>query len=193
MSQSSQVLQRIVRESTEVIGQLTALAPQVDAASRALLDCFANGGKLLTCGNGGSAADAAHMTTEFVCRFVEDRPGYPAICLNVHGGDMTAITNDYTYDRIFARQVEAYGKPGDVLIGFSTSGNSASVIKAIETANQRGLTSIAMLGRDGGVMKGMAAIELLVDNDVTARIQEAHQVLVHVICETVDAELVRRG
>jgi phosphoheptose isomerase len=193
MSQSSQVLQRIVRESTEVIGQLTALAPQVDAASRALLDCFANGGKLLTCGNGGSAADAAHMTTEFVCRFVEDRPGYPAICLNVHGGDMTAITNDYTYDRIFARQVEAYGKPGDVLIGFSTSGNSASVIRAIETANQRGLTSIAMLGRDGGAMKGMATIELLVDNDVTARIQEAHQVLVHVICEMVDAELVKRG
>jgi len=193
MPDTANNFQRMVRESAETIAGLANLASPVEKAADALTAAFLAGGKLLTCGNGGSAADAAHMTTEFVCRFVEDRPGYPAICLNSHGGDLTAIANDYTYDEVFARQVQAFGQKGDVLIGLSTSGDSASVRRAIETGNQRGLTTIAMLGRDGGAMKGLAEVELIVPSDVTARIQEAHQVLIHAICEIVDAELVRRG
>jgi len=193
MTDNRTTIDRLIRESAETIGRLADLTPRVERAAEALLKTLLGGGKLLACGNGGSAADAAHITTEFVCRFVEDRPGYPAICLNAHGGDMTAVANDYTYDEVFARQVQAFGRGGDVLIGLSTSGNSASVKRAIETGNQRGLTTIAMLGRDGGAMKGLAEVELIVPSDVTARIQEAHQVLIHAICEIVDAELVRRG
>jgi D-sedoheptulose 7-phosphate isomerase len=171
---------------------LDALRPLAEPTRRAadlIADALTTGGKLLACGNGGSATEAAHLTTEFVVRYVDHRPAYPAIALTAHGGDLTAIVNDYGYDPTFARQVEAFGRPGDVLIALSTSGRSRNVRLALETARERGVKTIAMLGRDGGDTLGLADLDLLVPHDVTARIQEAHLLLIHTICDLVEPRL----
>jgi D-sedoheptulose 7-phosphate isomerase len=144
------------------------------------------GNKLLVCGNGGSAADAAHFATELVVRFAKDRRAYPAICLSGDGGLLTAAGNDYGFDEVFARQVAAFGIPGDVLISLTTSGNSKNVKRALEEAKMLKLKTIAFLGRDGGSTIGIADVDLLVRSDSTARIQEAHQLLLHVLCETIE-------
>jgi D-sedoheptulose 7-phosphate isomerase len=151
--------------------------------------CLRAGNKLLVCGNGGSATDAAHFATEFVVRFVKDRRAYPAICLASDGGLLTAAGNDYGFDEIFARQVAAIGVQGDVLICLTTSGKSKNVLRALEEAKVRKLKTIAFLGRDGGSTIGMADVDLLVCSDSTARIQEAHQLLLHVLCETIESRL----
>ncbi len=144
------------------------------------------GRKLLACGNGGSAADASHLTTEFVCRFNRDRRAYPAISLAAHGGDLTAIGNDYAFEDIFARQVQAFGISGDVLAAFSTSGNSENIRRALVAAKASGVNTIAFLGRDGGCARDLADIELVVAGTITARIQEGHKFLLHTICEMVE-------
>ena len=169
------------------------MEPQVDAAAKAISRSLLSGGKLLACGNGGSAADASHLTTEFVCRFVKDRRPYPAVSLATHGGDLTAIGNDYGFDDIFSRQVEAFGLKGDVLCAFTTSGQSNNVRNALLAAKKCGVTSIAFLGRDGGPCTGLADIELLVPATVTARIQEGHKLLLHTICEMVEVDLQAAG
>ncbi len=151
--------------------------------------CLRAGNKLLVCGNGGSATDAAHFATEFVVRFVKNRRAYPAICLASDGGLLTAAGNDYGFDEIFARQVAAIGVQGDVLICLTTSGKSKNVLRALEEAKARKLKTIAFLGRDGGSTIGMADVDLLVCSDSTARIQEAHQLLLHVLCETIESRL----
>jgi phosphoheptose isomerase len=153
--------------------------------------CLTNGNKMLVCGNGGSAADAAHFATEFVVRFAKDRRAYPAICLTSDGGLLTAAGNDYGFDEIFARQVAAFGLEGDVLIVLTTSGKSKNVRRALEEAKSRKLQTIAFLGRDGGSTIGLADVDLLVASDSTARIQEAHQLLLHVLCEICETRLSR--
>jgi D-sedoheptulose 7-phosphate isomerase len=151
--------------------------------------CLKSGGKLLLCGNGGSAADSAHIATEFTCRFMGDRRPYPAISLTADGGLLTAIGNDYAFQDIFSRQVRAYGRPGDVLIALSSSGKSRNVLSAIEEARRAGLKTIVFLGKAGGFTKGAADIEILVPGTVTARIQEAHKFLLHALCELVEPDL----
>jgi D-sedoheptulose 7-phosphate isomerase len=151
--------------------------------------CLRAENKLLVCGNGGSAADAAHFATELVVRFVKDRRAYPAICLASDGVLLTAAANDYGFDEIFARQVAAIGVQGDVLICLTTSGKSKNVVRALEEAKARKLKTIALLGRDGGSTIDMADVDLLVRSDSTARIQEAHQLLLHVLCETIESRL----
>src|ERR1700760_4547941 len=131
-----------------------------------------SGHKLLACGNGGSAADASHLTTEFVARFDRERRPYPAISLATHGGDLTAIGNDYSYADVFARQVDAFGKAGDVLVAFTSSGNSDNIVRALNVAKQLKLTTISFLGKGGGKCLGLADIELLVPGKNTARVQE---------------------
>jgi len=163
-------------------------SPVVEAAGLVLAALQA-GGKLLFCGNGGSAADSSHIATEFTCRFQGDRRPYPAIGLAVDGGLLTAIGNDYAFQDIFARQVRAYGKPGDVLLALSTSGKSRNVLSAIEEARRLGVKTVALLGKGGGFTKGAADIEIVVPGTVTARIQEAHKFLLHVICEIVEPGL----
>ena len=138
---------------------------------------------MLACGNGGSAADAMHLTGEWVGRFVKDRKPYPAIALTADGTLLTCLGNDYSYENVFSRQVEALGSKGDVLIVFSSSGNSENLIKAVETAKEQELTTVAILGRDGGRIAGMAHHEIIVKGKATARIQEAHMLIVHLICE----------
>jgi phosphoheptose isomerase len=168
---------------------LAGLEAQVEAASAIIAEAFLSGHKLLACGNGGSAADASHPTTEFVARYDRERRAYPAILLASHGGDLTAIGNDYSFADLFARQVEAYGGPGDVLAVFTTTGNSENVFRALLAAKDQKLKTIAFLGRDGGDCAGLADVELLVAGKATARIQEGHKFLLHTICELVDEQL----
>ncbi len=168
-----------------------ALEGKIVEAAGLIERSLLNGGKLMLCGNGGSAADAAHIATEFVVRFKEDRKGYPAMALAVDGGMMTAVGNDYEFQDVFARQVQAFGKKGDVLVVISTSGKSRNLLDAVEEARRHEMTTIALLGRTGGFTKGAAELEIVVAGDETARIQEAQKFLLHVICEMVDAKLPR--
>ena len=138
---------------------------------------------------GGSGADSAHIATEFTCRFMGDRRPYPAISLTADGGLLTAISNDYSFQDIFSRQVRAYGRRGDVLIALSSSGMSRNLLFAVEEARRIGLTTIVFLGKGGGFTKGSADIEILVPGTITARIQEAHKFLLHVLCELVEPGL----
>lgn len=154
-----------------------------------VLESLTHGGKLLICGNGGSASDATHMATEFLCRFMGDRRPYPALSLTANGEFMTAMGNDYHFDEVFARQVWGLGAKGDVLICFTTSGKSKNVLRAIEEANKRNVQSICFLGRDGGFTKGQATMDILVPGNNTARIQEAHKFLFHVLCEMVEEKI----
>jgi phosphoheptose isomerase len=184
-----QVLRTNVAAATELLQRLPDLEAQVEAASAIIAEAFLSGHKLLACGNGGSAADASHLTTEFVARYERERRGYPAISLASHAGDLTAIGNDYSFADLFARQVQAYGKSDDVLAVFTTSGNSENIFRALVAAKQLKLKTIAFLGRDGGECAGMADVELSVGGRLTARIQEGHKFLLHTICELVDEQL----
>jgi D-sedoheptulose 7-phosphate isomerase len=175
--------------AASVLSEIAGLENQIAAASSLIATALLAGNKLLACGNGGSAADASHLTTEFVCRFMRDRRPYPAISLTAHGGDLTAIGNDYSFDDVFSRQVCAFGKPGDVLAAFTTSGKSENVRRALIAAKERGLKSIAFLGQDGGRCAGLADVTLLVANRTTARIQEGHKFVLHTICEMVELQL----
>jgi len=189
MSDFSSILNRAIDDSTRTLESLKSLEPQMAKAADLIEQCLRTGNKLLVCGNGGSAADAAHFATELVVRFAKDRRSYPAICLASDGGLLSAAGNDYGFDEIFARQVTAFGRPGDVLICLTTSGKSKNVVRALEEAKARKLKTIAFLGRDGGSTIGMADIDLLVRSDSTARIQEAHQLVLHVLCEVVESHL----
>ena len=185
------LLQRAIDDSVATLRGLTVLETQLDRAARMVSDCLKTGHKLLVCGNGGSASDATHLATELLCRFQEDRRPYPAISLTANGEYLTAVGNDYHFDDIFARQVWGLGRQGDVLIAFTTSGRSRNVLKALEEAKRRGLESVCFLGRDGGFTKGAATLDLLIPGTSTARIQEAHKLLFHVLCETVEQDLPR--
>jgi D-sedoheptulose 7-phosphate isomerase len=156
-------------------------------AGEAILTCLKNGGQLLTCGNGGSAADALHLAEELVGRYKVERRPLPAICLNADVTALTCIANDYGYDRIFSRQIEAFGRPGDVLVAFSTSGNSANALAALACAEPMGLVTILLSGKDGGAAKGTCDHEIIVPSDTTARIQEIHTLILHQWLEQIDA------
>lgn len=179
-------LQKSISGAIETLESLRALEEPLRRAADMVGTALSNGKKLLCCGNGGSGADAAHFATEFLCRFMGDRRPYPALCLASEGSLLTAIGNDYNFEELFARQVWGLALPGDVLAVFTTSGNSRNVVRALEEAKERGIQSIAFLGRDGGVTKGLATIDLLVPGTVTARIQEGHKLLLHALCEMVE-------
>ena len=191
MRNSSKILKRAIVAANQTLQSLFDLDAQVAKAADLIEESLRAGNKLLVCGNGGSAADASHFATEFVVRFTKDRPAYPAICLSGDGGLLTAAGNDYGFDEVFARQVAAFGLQGDVLICLTTSGKSRNVERALEEAKARKLKTIAFLGRDGGSTIGMADVDLLVRSDSTARIQEAHQLLLHVLCETIESRLAK--
>lgn len=189
MSDITNQLRDSIRTACGTFESLQELAEPIARAADAIVDCLCAGRKLLVCGNGGSAADGADFSAEFGCRFITDRRPYPALNLAQGGSLMSAIGNDYSFDEVFARQVAGVGQRGDVLVAITTSGNSKNILRALEEGKARGLTTVALLGRDGGAAKGLAEIELLVRSDTTARIQEAHKFLLHVICGIVDARL----
>jgi D-sedoheptulose 7-phosphate isomerase len=160
----------------------------VTLASAVIREAQAAGGKLLIFGNGGSAADAQHMAAELVNRFQRERDALAALALTTDTSLLTSIANDYSFDRVFVRQIEALGRAGDVALGITTSGASASVVSALEAARSRGLKTIALTGRDGGAAGRAADIHVNVPHESTARVQEVHLTLIHAICELVEAD-----
>ncbi len=173
----------------EAIRSSLALEARVVQAADLLRHALRSGRKLLACGNGGSAADASHLVAEVLIRFRDERRPYPAVSLNADGAVLTAGGNDYGYENVFARQIEGLGQAGDVLVAFSTSGNSPNVVSALKTARRIGVRTIAMLGRGGGQCAGLADVELCVTSSVTARIQEVHHFLLHALCEMIEVDL----
>ena len=161
----------------------------IGAAGRAMIEALAAGRTILVFGNGGSAADAQHFAAELVVRFERDRPGRSAIALTTDTSVLTAAGNDLGFERLFARQVEALGRAGDVALGITTSGTSPNVVRALETANARGMVTIALTGRDGGEAGTLARVHVNVPSDVTARIQEVHRTWIHAVCEWVEEDL----
>jgi len=169
-----------------------AIAESIAAAGRVMSDALLADGKILSCGNGGSAADAQHFSSELLNRFEMERPGLPAMALTTDASTVTSISNDYSYEEIFSKQVRALGKPGDVLLGISTSGNSENVIRAIDAAHERGMKVVAFSGRDGGRMADMFVegdVEIRVPATRTARIQEVHLLVIHCLCDLIDTTL----
>ncbi|MDB4139826.1 D-sedoheptulose 7-phosphate isomerase [Candidatus Thioglobus sp.] len=165
------------------------LAETIKKISQLLAHSLANGGTLFWCGNGGSAADSQHLAAELVGRFKKNRRALRSIALTTDTSVLTCVANDYSYDDIFARQVEALGRRGDVLIGISTSGNSENVLRAFKVAKQMGLKTIALLGKGGGYTIDLSDHALVIPSDSTARIQEAHILIGHILCELIEQEL----
>ncbi len=181
-----------IAESIEV--KKAALEKNLAAVEKtvgAIMTSFQSGGKVLLCGNGGSAADCQHIAAEFIGRFQKERSALPAIALTTDTSILTSLANDYSFDVVFSRQVEGLGKRGDVLVGITTSGNSLNVIKAVEQAKKMGIMTIAMSGRDGGKIAKIADISIVVPSAKTARIQETHIALAHAVCEVVEDELTK--
>jgi len=176
-----------VRESIELKRTFFAAeAGRIVAQAGDMAERLKRGGRILICGNGGSAADAQHFAAELSGRYVKERRALAGIALTVDTSALTAIGNDYGFDRVFSRQVEAIGRPGDLLVGISTSGNSANVILAVEAARALGMRTLGLLGRDGGRLKDLADDALVVPSKVTARIQEVHLMIYHFWCEVLD-------
>ena len=166
-----------------------ALTPSISAAAHAMVDCLKGGGKILACGNGGSASDSQHFAAELVGRFERERAELAAIALTTDSSILTAVANDYSFDEIFSKQVRALGKPGDILFAISTSGNSKNVVAAIDAAHLKGMHVVGMTGRGGGKMATLMKtgdVLLNVDSQVTTRIQETHLLILHCLCDAID-------
>ncbi len=170
----------------------SACAGTLNDAALKMARCIADGGKILVCGNGGSAADAQHMTGELLGRFLMERRSLPAVALTVDTSTLTAVGNDYGYDEVFARQVAGLGKPGDVLVAISTSGNSPNVLRAIEEARKAGMAVIGFTGKSGGKMAGACDCNLCVPSPKTPLIQEMHETCMHLCCQLIDHYLFTR-
>jgi D-sedoheptulose 7-phosphate isomerase len=168
---------------------LDACLSEIEQAGEICVDTYKNGGKILLCGNGGSAADCQHIAAELVGRFKTERRGLPAIALTTDTSIITAITNDYWYDYLFARQVEALGNEGDLLFGLSTSGNSVNVVRALEFAGSAGMKTIALTGRDGGKIRDLADVAILVPAQDPDRIQESHIMIGHILCDIIERKI----
>ena len=175
------------QETIAALQGLSALQPQIDQAAGLLLRALRAGRKIIACGNGGSAAEAQHLTTELVGRFFKNRRSLPAVALTADGTLVTCIGNDYGYDQVFSRQIEGLAQPGDVVVVLTSSGNSANILHALDTARKLGLDTIALLGRGGGQAKGKATVDLIVPGQSGAAAQECHLFLVHYFCAQIDA------
>jgi len=173
----------------ELFARLDALAPEVTRAAQRMSEALRAGGKLMFCGNGGSAADSQHLASEFTGRFVNDRRPLAALALSTDSSALTCIANDYAFDQVFERQVRALGRKGDVLVAISTSGKSANVLRAVHAARELDVTVVGLLGRDGGPLKPLCDVALVVPSETTARIQESHIFIGHTLCALVEDAL----
>ena len=180
-------LENQVAATVRTLQALPEIRPQIDRASELILAALRAGKKLLICGNGGSAAAASHFATELVGRYFKNRRPLPAIALNADGSLVTCLGNDYGYEQAFARQIAGFAQPGDIVVVFTSSGNSANVVAALQEARRLGLASIAFLGRGGGQAKGLATCDLIVPGESGRTAQEAHLFLIHYFCELIDA------
>jgi phosphoheptose isomerase len=179
-------IQSILAEHDAVMRATAPLSPLVEQATGMMQACLASGNRILACGNGGSAASAQHFVAELVCRFRVDRRALPAIALTADTTTLTAIANDYGYDRVFARQIEALAAPGDVMLAISTSGNSANVIAAVMAARSAGCKVVALTGCDGGALAPLTDIALRAPSRVVARVQEVHDLWIHAIAQALE-------
>jgi|TARA_R110002020_G_scaffold250029_3_gene464147 D-sedoheptulose 7-phosphate isomerase len=171
---------------------MDVLGPSIEQASQLMVNCLLNEGKILACGNGGSAGDAQHFSSELLNRFERERPSLPALALTTDSSTITSIANDYSYDEIFSKQIRALGQPGDVLLAISTSGNSGNVLQAIQAAHDRDMLVVCLSGRDGGAMASLLLpedAEIRVPARSTARIQEVHLLAIHCLCDLIDRQL----
>lgn len=184
-------IEQTIDEKIELLNKLRegGYLDELEKAGQLMVEALKKGNKIITAGNGGSAADAQHLAGELVGRFTMERKGLPSISLCVDPSVVTSIGNDYGYDALFARQIEALGNAGDVLVAISTSGNSKNLISAIEIAKDKGICVIALLGKSGGVMKDIAELSLVVPSNSCPRIQEIHTMSVHVLCEYIEQAL----
>ena len=173
---------------------LELLPPAIESAAQTIVQSLLNNGKVLSCGNGGSAGDAQHFSSEMLNRFERERPSLPAIALSTDTSTITSIANDYSYNEIFSKQVRALGQAGDILLAYTTSGNSGNIVEAVKAAHDRDMIVIAVTGKDGGQLSSLALlnendIELRVPSDSTARIQEVHLLITHCLCDLIDFQL----
>ena len=181
-----------IKETIEVkqaILEDSALLQSISAAAKRMIDALKGGGKLVLCGNGGSASDAMHFAGELVGRFQKERTSWPALVLNSDPVAMSSIANDYDYSEVFSRQVDAFAHDKDILMGISTSGNSENVLKAIKAARSKGAYTVGLLGHGGGKIAKEADLSIVVPSDVTARVQESHIVIIHILCELIEEAL----
>lgn len=185
-------IQELISKSIEVKQELLKseqLLTKIEKAIDMITEAFKNGNKVMFCGNGGSAADAQHLAAEFSGRFYKDRPALPAEALHCNTSYLTAVANDFSYDMIYARLIEGTGNKGDVVIGFSTSGNSSNIVKALETAKNKEITTIGFTGSNGGALKAWSDILIDVPSTDTPRIQESHILVGHIICQLVEENM----
>jgi D-sedoheptulose 7-phosphate isomerase len=178
--------EKALADTVRTLESLTQIRPAIDAAGELVVSTLKGGGKLLICGNGGSAAEAAHFATELVGRYNGTRLSLPALALSSDGSLISCIGNDFGFDKIFSRQIAGLAKPGDLVVVITSSGNSANIILALEEAKRLGLKTIAFLGRGGGKAKGLATCELIIPGDRGASAQESHLFLIHYICELIE-------
>ena len=185
-------IKSIITSSIEVKNKILTdefFIKRIEEVSDLIANAFENGHRLYLCGNGGSAADAQHLAAEFTGRFYSDREPLPAEALHVNTSFLTAVANDYSYDQIYERAIKAHGRKGDVLIGLSTSGNSKNIVKAFETARAKGIITVGFTGEDGGALRELSDHLINIPSSVTPRIQEAHILVGHIICELVEAAI----
>lgn len=190
MNNLSTNIEKTISESVEVLKDCTNLINEISGVISAITSCLKNGNKVIIFGNGGSAADAQHIAAELIGRFQKERKSFPAIALTTDSSILTAISNDYSFDQVFKRQCEALVSHGDVVIGISTSGKSINVIRGLEAAKKKGAITIGLLGSKGGTIKSIVDISLIVNSSSTPRIQEAHRLIYHIICDNVERMLV---
>lgn len=176
-------------ELENVVRSCQAILPQLDQAADLVVRSLNGDNTLFACGNGGSACDALHLVEELVGRYRHNRRALPAVCLNSDPAVMTCISNDWDYASVFSRQIEALGRPGDVLVIFSSSGNSQNLLNALRTASARGMVTLSLLGKDGGIMAGQSTCEIIIPSQNTARIQEMHTWILHELLEQVEARV----
>ncbi len=180
-------------ETKQAIYEDEKLLKKIEEVANLCVNLYRGDKKTILAGNGGSAADAQHIAAELVGRYGFDRPSIPSLALTTDTSNLTAIGNDYGYDYVFSRQLEGMGQSGDIFIGISTSGNSINIINAFESAKKKGITTIALVGRDGGKMAQMADIALIVPSDSTPRIQESHILIGHILCDIIEKEIFGNG
>ena len=184
---SSPDLAALIDAAADAVRSLHDILPAIEAATALLVGTLRAGGKVLCAGNGGSAAEAMHLAEELSGRYKRNRRALPGLAICSDGTALTCIANDFGFDQVFARQVEAFGAPGDLLVLFSSSGNSANLVEAVRAAQTRGIKTLALIGRGGGALHGKADVELLVPDTAGAHVQEAHQVVLHLMLESIDA------
>ena len=186
----SDVIKKIFSDHLDVVNKVLASeAGSIESIGKLLANCLEKKGTIFWCGNGGSASDSQHIAAELVGRFKKDRPALRSIALTTDTSILTSVGNDYGFDQIFSRQLQALGSSGDILVGISTSGSSKNILNAFKVASDLGITSIALTGKDGGIAKEISDHSIIVDSESTARIQEAHILIGHILCELIEERL----